>query len=106
MLGHLTRPMRAQTYTALAERLDVDGAGIVTFDPQCLPGDSAVTDQRTMGRYRYEVRHRPSDSSSYISEYLVHDDDVVVRHEYFHGSWQRLTLTDLRDASSPPRNSR
>jgi hypothetical protein len=72
--------------------------GLVTVEPDIREAAAgALTQERQIGDLRYVARYLPSpDGNRYVSEYEVRDGERVLRQERFAGSWEPLTLDQLR----------
>jgi SAM-dependent methyltransferase len=98
MLGHLPDSARAATFARLRTLLAPGAVGLVTVEPDIREAAAgALTQERQIGDLRYVARYLPSpDGNRYVSEYEVRDGERVLRQERFAGSWEPLTLDQLR----------
>ncbi|WP_129783358.1 SAM-dependent methyltransferase [Promicromonospora panici] len=98
MLGHLSADTRAATFDRLRTLLAPGAVGLVTVEPDGTEAATGtLTQERQIGDLRYVARYLPlPDGNRYVSEYEVRDGELVLRQERFAGTWEPLTLDQLR----------
>ncbi|MGL4178097.1 MAG: class I SAM-dependent methyltransferase [Dermatophilaceae bacterium] len=100
VLGHLTAEERRMTFAWLAAHLTPAGAVLVTTQDPVEPVASAqspLVEARRIGTLDYSVAYEePPGSDGFQSRYVVRSGTTVVRDVVIEGSWEPLSVHDLR----------